>query len=86
MASAKVKYVDIGPNSAEEYWDQIVVPSVQEFYAKVSPRTTLEAALALWHFIDWVWHDNNQGKDSRGKIGKYQRRIQESLPRNGLVR
>ena len=45
MASAKVKYVDIGPNSAEEYWDQIVVPSVQEFYAKVSPAPRLRRRL-----------------------------------------
>jgi hypothetical protein len=58
---SSVNYVDIGLNSVEEYWSQIVVPTVRAFRAAPSPSSAFHVALSLWHLLDWVWHDRNPG-------------------------
>jgi hypothetical protein len=61
-----VTYVDIGLNSIDDYWNELAVPSVREFYANPSARSAFQAANALWHLHDWVWHELNPGQDSSG--------------------
>jgi hypothetical protein len=69
MASNRtVTYVDINLNSIEEYWENLVGPSVQDFRRKPSPRSVFHAAHSVWHLHDWVWHDRNPGQDSHGTI------------------
>jgi hypothetical protein len=60
-------YIDIGLNSIDEYWNELIVPSVREFNAKPSARSAFQAANSVWHFHDWVWHERNPGQDSSGQ-------------------
>jgi hypothetical protein len=60
-----VTYIDIGLSSLDEYWNELVVPSVQEFNAKPSARSAFRAAHSVWHLHDWVWHELNPDQDSR---------------------
>jgi hypothetical protein len=78
MASnAEVTYVDIALNSVPEYWSQLVAPDVAELLRSPSPRGVFQAALSVWHLHDWVWHDRNPGKNSRG--------TEFEIFRNGLI-
>jgi hypothetical protein len=61
-----VTYIDIGLNSIDEYWNELVVPSVREFNANPSARSAFQASHSLWHLHDWVWHDRNPDQDSSG--------------------
>jgi hypothetical protein len=61
-----VTYVDIGLNSIDEYWNELVVPSVGEFNAEPSARSAFRAALSVWHLHDWVWHERNPDQISGG--------------------
>jgi hypothetical protein len=82
-----VTYIDTGLNSVEEYWQQIVLPDVQEFRAKSSVRALFSAALGVWHFHDWVWHDANPGQDSRGQtFDAYRSHLLASCPELGWLR
>ena len=51
-----VTYIDINLNSVETYWNDLIIPSVQDFRNSPSPRTVFSAAHAVWHLHDWVWH------------------------------
>ena len=61
-----VTYIDIGLNSIDEYWNELIVPRVQEFNAKPSARSAFQAAHSVWHLHDWVWHERNPNQNSSG--------------------
>jgi hypothetical protein len=61
-----VKYVNIGLGSLADYWQEIVNPSVKEFYAAPSSRSAFQAALAVWHLHDWVWYERYPGQSASG--------------------
>src|SRR5262249_16501487 len=44
----------------------IVTPAVRECRGMASTRSAFQAAQAVWHLHDWVWHQRNRGQDTRG--------------------
>lgn len=74
-----VKYIDIGLSSVEEYWNRIVTPSVRAFRATPSAISTLDAALSIWHLVDWAWHEN-KGKKVRRDLKRYRGHIMKACP------
>jgi hypothetical protein len=82
-----VTYIDIKLNSVEEYWSELVVPNVREFRREPSPPSLFNAALAIWHLHDWVWHDRNPGQDSRGAaFNTYRNDLLTACPELGWLR
>ena len=82
-----VKYVDIDLSSVDAYWREIVMPSVQAFRGVSSARTVLQAAHAVWHLHEWVWHERNPGTDASGKrFDHFRRRILTTCPELGWLR
>jgi hypothetical protein len=81
-----MKDVDIGLNSVEEYWREIVIPSVKDFSSAASPRSVFQAALALWHLHDWVWHEKNPGQSTRSAFKAYGDSLVVECPELGWLR
>jgi hypothetical protein len=76
-----VNYVNIGLNSVEEYWQQLIIPSVKTFREKPSPSSAFHAALSLWQLLDWVWHDRHPGRHGHGKAFKeFRRKLLKPCP------
>jgi hypothetical protein len=75
-----VKCIDIGLNSVDEYWNEIVVPSVQAFRASPSPRSVFHAALSLWHLHDWVWHERHPGRGHGRSFKKFRKGLLKACP------
>jgi hypothetical protein len=88
MASNRVvTYIDINLNSVEQYWGELVIPNAQAFQGAPSSRTLFNAAHSVWHLHDWVWHDRNPGKDSRGPIfDTYRMNMLGTCPELGWLR
>jgi len=79
-----VTYIDINLNSIDEYWNELVVPSVRAFRSEPSPRSVFQAAHSVWHLHDWVWHDQNPGQDSHGSaFSSYRRKLFDACPELG---
>lgn len=70
MARKKVtvQYVDIGLGSVEDYWREIVTPAVRDCRGVPSTRSAFQAAHAVWHLHDWVWHQRNPKQDASGSL------------------
>lgn len=68
MARKKVtvRYVEIGLGSVEDYWREIVTPAVRDCRGVASTRSAFQAAHAVWHLHDWVWHERNPNQDASG--------------------
>jgi hypothetical protein len=82
-----VTYIDFGLNSVDEYWSQLVVPSVQAFQSAPSPSSVFNAAGSVWHLHDWVWHDRNPGQNSRGPtFNSYRSKLLTDCPELGWLR
>lgn len=82
-----VTYIDIKLNSIEEYWSELVVANVKVFRGEPSPRSLFNAAHSIWHLHDWVWHDRNPGKDSRGAaFDNYRNGLLTACPELGWLR
>jgi hypothetical protein len=88
MASNRgVTYIDINLNTVEEYWDQLIVPSISKFQAEPSTAALFGAALNVWHLHDWVWHDQHPGENSRGvTFDSYRERLLQDCPELGWLR
>src|ERR1700722_11133596 len=82
-----VTYIDLNINSVDEYWSQIIVPSVQTLRNTPSRATVFSAALSSWDLHDWVWHEQNPGQNSRGSaFDTYQRDLLAACPQLGWLR
>jgi len=90
MARKKVKiqYVDIGLGSVEDYWREIVTPAVRDCRGVPSTRSAFQAAHAVWHLHDWVWHHRNRGQDTRDNPAykKYKKDLIKTCPALGWLR
>ena len=77
-----VTYINLGLNSVEDYWRELVVPNVQEYMRDRKLRTAFNAALALWHLVDWAWHEQHPGQDTRAnhEFKAYQQRLIAACP------
>jgi hypothetical protein len=62
---ASVNYIDMGLNTVEDYWVEVIVPDVKAFKTTPSRGSLFNAAGAVWHLHDWVWHERNPGQDTR---------------------
>ena len=61
----QVTYIELRIDSVEGYWRELIVPNVEECVRGQTPRTVFNAAVALWHLIDWVWHEEHPDEDTR---------------------
>ena len=52
-----LRYIDLGINSAAEFWSKIVLPDYEQFKQSHSARDAIHAALTAWHLHDWVWDE-----------------------------
>jgi hypothetical protein len=66
MTKGSLIYVDIGIVSGKDYWDKLVVPSVEEFQTHRSVHTGMAAASSLWHVHEWIWYDQHPDINSWG--------------------
>jgi hypothetical protein len=57
--------MDLGLNSVEEYWNEVIVPNVKAFHTEHSRPSLFNASQSVWHIHDWVWHDRNPEMDPR---------------------
>lgn len=62
----RATYVNLRINSVDDYWNLVVVPNVRDCIREPSQRTVFNAVVAVWHVLDWAWHENNYGRDTRG--------------------
>jgi len=82
-----VTYIDMGLNSVEAYWKEIVDRDVRAFRTDPSTSPIFHAATGVWHLHDWVWHDRNPGQDSRGPaFDAYRERLLTACPELGWLR
>jgi hypothetical protein len=82
-----VTYIDMGLNSVEEYWGELIIQSVRKFQAEPSTATLFTASLNAWHLHDWVWHDQNPGENSRGTaFSLYRDGLTQACPELGWLR
>jgi hypothetical protein len=87
MSNRVVTYIDINLNSVEEYWDALIVPSIQKFQTEPSTPALFHAATDVWHLHDWVWHDQNPGQDSHGfAFSSYRAGLLVACPELGWLR
>ena len=86
--AVKVQYVDIGLGSVEDYWREIVTPAVRDCRGVPSTRSAFQAAHAVWHLHDWVWHHRNKGHDTRHNLDyrKFQKDLLKACPELGRLR
>jgi len=61
----RVQYVDFGFTSAQEFWDEVVLPAYECFKAEPSRGKAIMACFPAWHIQDWIWHDQHPGEDTR---------------------
>ena len=53
-------------NSVDDYWNAVLVPNVRDCVKEPSSQTVFNAVVVTWHLFDWLWHENNFGRDTRG--------------------
>jgi hypothetical protein len=63
---AAVAQVDFGFTSATEFWDEIVIRAHTRFLGHESRQHAVEAAWAIWHLHEWLWHDKHPGGRTSG--------------------
>lgn len=61
-----VIYIDIGYNSAREFWDEIVLASAGRFETQPTRAHAMACAIYLSYFLDWVFHERHPGQAARG--------------------
>lgn len=83
-----VRYVDLGYNTAREYWEETGLPAHQRFIEQGSRQTAIEACLHAWHVHEWCWHELNPGSDTHGNKAylAYREDIVEQCPELEWVR
>jgi hypothetical protein len=87
LSNQVVTYIDMGLNSVDEYWQNIVVPGVQKFRDAATPSSVFHAAHSVWHLHDWVWHERNPGQNSRGAtFDAYRSKLLADCPQLGWLR
>ena len=59
-------YIDIGYQTAQEIWDEIVLASAGRFKTDPTRAHAMACAIYVTHFLDWVFHEKFQGQDTRG--------------------
>ena len=64
MARDKLIFVDVGISDAREWWNRIVVPSVESFQEKPSIQTGMASASSLWHTHEWIWYDQHPNENT----------------------
>ena len=62
----KVSYIDIGYQSAQEFWDEIVLASEGRFKTDPTRAHAMAVAIYVTHFLDWVFCEKNPGEDVAG--------------------
>ena len=63
------------------------MPSVEAFRSVASTSSVFQAALSVWHLHDWVWHERNPGRDSRGSaFNVYRSELLAACPELGWLR
>jgi hypothetical protein len=47
--------MDLGLNSAKQFWSEVVLPDYDQFTKSHSARDAVHVALSAWHLHDWVF-------------------------------
>lgn len=66
VIAGAVRYIDFGLSSARDFWENVVLPTVDEFEQYPCPRTAIVAAAMAWHVHEWMWHENHPGTETKG--------------------
>lgn len=75
-----VTYIDINVDSIEAYWSEIIAPNVKQFQEEPSSRSLFNLVGSIWHLVDWVWHDQNPGKNSRKEFESFRDELLVACP------
>jgi hypothetical protein len=51
---ATLRYIDLGINSAKQFWSEVVLPDYDQFTKSHTARDAIHVALSTWHLHDWV--------------------------------
>jgi len=83
----RATYVNLRINSVDDYWNMVVVPNVRDCIKEPSQRTVFNAVVATWHVLDWAWHEDNYGRDTRGNDAyvAYKKTLVSECPALGWV-
>lgn len=57
---------DIGYNTTQEFWDEIVLASAARFKADPTRAHAMAVAIYVTQFLDWVFYERNPGHDTGG--------------------
>jgi hypothetical protein len=51
---ATLRYIDLGLNSAKQFWNEVVLPDYDQFTKSQTARDAVHVALSAWHLHDWL--------------------------------
>jgi hypothetical protein len=79
--------IDIGLNTVEDYWTEVIVPDVKAFQGTPSRGALFNAAGAIWHLHDWVWHERNPGVETlyNSAFRSYRKGLVDACPELGWL-
>jgi hypothetical protein len=66
VLAGAVRYIDFGLSSARDFWEEVVLPTFDDFDQNPRPRTAIVAAAMAWHIHNWIWHENHPGTETKG--------------------
>lgn len=63
----RATYVNLRVKTLEDYWSAVLVPNVRACIKDpTAPQAVFNAVISTWHLLDWAWHEENYGRDTRG--------------------
>lgn len=79
---ATLRYIDLGLNSAKQFWSEVVLPDYDQFTKSPTARDAVHVALSIWHLHDWVFHE----QPSSTKKKDFQNELISACPELGWIR
>ena len=76
--------IDIGINSAKEFWSEVVLPDCDQFRKSHTARDAVHAALTAWHLHDWVFLEQPLASCTNKR--DFQEKLIAACPELGWVR
>jgi hypothetical protein len=62
---ASVSYIDLGYDDPRSLWDEVVLPACSRFLKEPDRQNAMTASILLAHLLDWIWHRDHPGVDTR---------------------
>jgi hypothetical protein len=81
---ATLRYIDLGINSARQFWSGVVLPDYDQFTKSQTARDAVHVALSTWHLHDWAFCE--QPSSTKKEKVDFQNKLICACPELGWIR